>query len=492
FKYRDPFTKKSELFFADYFGADTTKHKRARVRISSSLFDSSDLPNIKKAIGQLNWGSKKYLETKKKWIDVLGSFSDSATTGYLSQLYVQVKDTSDLQNVILDALLDNRTKYSFETFKNLILKEPPALLGTSYGYSYDHDDYDMVTTAPSYSTYSNYGERGYGGYSGRWFQLYDTLQLTSAILPELVDLMALEDYESTVMNLLITAVDSGYLKKEQYKQFYNRFLLEAKQLAKKQIAMEEKRAIDKASSEDEDEDNYNYYGSNEDNGNQKLVDYAVLLMPFWDHEEVRAFFDKLHLSKDKRLKFDMALLMLRNRKPVADSSIQQIAAQDNYRISLYRELEDQKLLDKFPANYKKQEDFARGMLQTFSYRKPDSLIFLEKHLVTLQEGKKGWAYFYKYKQMKDDPKWKIAVSGLQPFDESKVVATFKDNYDMSFIEFTDENFEEKGGNLATTLQKLVKEKIYEKRASASRFYAGKDSDMYESFLPDRVKATRYD
>jgi hypothetical protein len=63
---------------------------------------------------------------------------------------------------------------------------------------------------------------------------------------------------------------------------------------------------------------------------------------------------------------------------------------------------------------------------------------------------------------------------------------------MSFIEFTDENFEEKGGNLATTLQKLVKEKIYEKRASASRFYAGKDSDMYESFLPDRVKATRYD
>jgi uncharacterized protein YbaP (TraB family) len=494
FKYRDPFSKKSELFFADYFGADTVKHKRARVRISSSLFDSSDLPQIKKAIAQLNWSSKKYLEIKKKWIDVLGSFSDSATTQYLSQLYVQVKDTSDLQNVILEALLDNRTKYSFETFKNLILKEPPALLGNNYynDYSYDRVDFDVVSTAPSYSTYSSYGDGYRRSYGGRWFQLYDTLQLTSAILPELVDLMALEDYESTVMNLLITAVDSGYLKKDQYKQFYNRFLLEAKQLAKKQIAMEEKRAIDKASSEDDEKDNYNYYGSNEDNGNQKLVDYGVLLMPFWEHEEVRAFFDKLNNTKDKRLKFDMILLMLRNGKPVPDSSIQAIAEQDNYRIKLYRELEEQKLLDKFPAKYKKQEDFARGMLQTFSYRKPDSLFFLEKQLVTLKEGKKGWAYFYKYKQMKDDTKWKIAVSGLQPFEEGKVLASHKDDYDMAFIEFTEESFEEKGAELATILQKLIKEKIYEKRASASRFYAGKDSDEYDSFLPDRVKATRYD
>jgi uncharacterized protein YbaP (TraB family) len=493
-KFRNPFTKKTDKFFADYFSSDTTVAKKARNKVSFGMFDSTDLPNIKKAISQLTWDSKKYLERKRKWIDILGTLKDSATANYLQELYVQVKDTSDFQNDILDALVSMRRKYSFDIFKKLVLNDPPALVNSGSNYSYDYtrsydEDYsedeaysydtDYVTTSDSYD---------YGYNSGKWAPLYDTLQLTTGILPELVDLMILEDYSPTIMNLLVTAVDSGYLKADQYKQFYNRFSLEAKQRLKKQLATENQREIEKAS-KDNKEDSYDYYSSNEDNGNSKLVDYGVLLMPFWDNPEVQNFFAKLLTTKDKKLRMDVVLLMLRNKKSVHDSLIEAVAAQDNYRLRLYNDLERAKLLDKFPAKYKKQEDFSRSMLVRNSYKKPDSLIFLRKDSVSYKD-QKGWLYFYKYKQSKDDDTWKIAVSGMQPFDEKEVTSKYKD-YKRMFTEMTDEDYID-DATLATQIPKIVKEMKYAKRSSSRNFYQDKNSDLFESVLSDRVKEARYD
>jgi len=123
--------KKSKLLFADYFSSDSVIRKKAIQALNASLFDSSDLFQVKQAINQLSWKNKNYLQLKKKWISVVGGFHDTASVNYLSQLYSQVKDTSDLQNEILDALLDMRTDYSFSGFKNLIISEPPALTSPS-------------------------------------------------------------------------------------------------------------------------------------------------------------------------------------------------------------------------------------------------------------------------------------------------------------------------------------------------------------------------
>ncbi len=491
-KFRNPFTKKTDKFFSDYFSTDTVVAKKARNKVAFGMFDSTDLPNIRKAIAQLNWDSKKYLERKRKWIDILGSLKDSATADYLKDLYTQVKDTSDFQNDILDALVSMRTKYSFEIFKKLVLNDPPALVnsGSDYSYTYTRsydEDYSFDSEDDYESTYS--GSYEYNGYrSGKWGPLYDTLQLTTGILPELVDLMILEDYSPTIMNLLVTAVDSGYLKADQYKQFYNRFSLEAKQRLKKQFATEDKKAIEKASKDDKD-DSYDYYDNNEDNGNSKLVDYGVLLMPFWDNPEVQSFFSKLLTTRDKQLRMDVVLLMLRNKKNVHDSLIEAVAAQDNYRLRLYNDLDRAKLLEKFPAKYKKQEDFAKSMLIRNSYKKPDSLIFLRKDSVSYKD-QKGWLYFYKYKQSKDDDTWKIAVSGMQPFDEKEINAKYK-NYNRMFTQMTDEDYVD-DASLATQVQKIIKEMKYAKRSSSRNFYQDKDSDLFESVLSDRVKEARYD
>ena len=52
---------------------------------------------------------------------------------YLKQLYFKVKDTSELQDVILNTLLDQKSKESFSAFKDLITQEPP-ISDENYGY----------------------------------------------------------------------------------------------------------------------------------------------------------------------------------------------------------------------------------------------------------------------------------------------------------------------------------------------------------------------
>ncbi len=64
----DPFSKKSNLFFADFMGSDSVAHKRAVKNIYAIKFDSTDLPQLKKAISFLDWKEKKYLDTKKALI----------------------------------------------------------------------------------------------------------------------------------------------------------------------------------------------------------------------------------------------------------------------------------------------------------------------------------------------------------------------------------------------------------------------------------------
>ena len=54
---------------------------------------------------------------------------------------------------------------------------------------------------------------------------------------------------------------------------------------------------------------------------------------------------------------------------------------------------------------------------------------------------------------------------------------------------TSEYYEDKKDNKAT-FQKIIKEKLYQQRKSASYFYNAKNADMYDSYLPDAVKAGR--
>lgn len=503
----NPFEKKSNLLFENYFSKDSIKSNAAIKALSPSLFDSTDLPNVIKAINDLSWKNKNYLSLKKKWISIAGSFKDTATINYLADLYKQVTDTSDLQNAVLDALLAMRTAHSFSTFKTLVLNEPPALTNSSQE-EYNNFNMQVIVDNAFAKTYEKKNRRNNynNNYNFKWLPLFDTLQLSAPLIPDLMDLMVLDDYKSTITSLLEAAVDSGYIKSDQYKQYFNKFLLEAKQALKKQSAYDSKKEMNKLN----DKDNSNNYNYNYDNDSYSgdLESYATLLMPFWNSSaEVPLLFNKLLKLRDKKTLLNTASVMIKNGKPVSDSILTLLAADDKFRDDLYSTLVSSKKENLFPAKYKTQELIAKSMLTGFDYSSSnvDTLVYIDK--LQVNEGAyNGWVYFFGYKKNNDDD-FKIAMCGLQPSDLSKVSTLSNDDMDdddddddtdndtnatTAFTRYTTQTYKSKE-NVMPKLQKLLKETLYDLRPSSSRFYGNSDSDDdADNYINDAAKSSRYE
>ena len=489
FKFVDPFKKKSAIFFADYFSTDSVISKKARHSISPTLFDSTDLPQVKKAVEQLSWKNKNYLDLKRSWIAATGGFKDAETIAWLKQLYVSAKDTSDLQNIVLDALLNMKTNASFTVFKDLILENPPALASDN-GSRFPSLDMNFILQNMSAK---NDRTIDYNAFSNdSWHQLHDTLSLAAKIIPAMLDLVTLDDYKNDIIQLLSVAVDSGYIKAPDYKNYFNKFLLDAKQLLKKRLAQEEKKEMNKLDKNNQGIPDYynNMYGNRD--GADNFENYIVLLMPFWNQsQEVPGFYDKILQMRSNPAKIKAVTTMLKNGKPVPDTLLLALAADEQNRIAFYNALQADSLTRYFPKKYLSQQNFANSILRSSaSYLPVDTLVYISKRKVNSYKDS-GWLYFFRYKRDKQDKEWKIAVSGLQPSDTTKVNATFNLYRRMNSY-FTNETYTSEKAAIPA-MQKITKQIMYAQRPSSSRFYSnGRFTDGDDDTDVDMAKESRYD
>ncbi len=488
------FTRKTREVVTALFSKDSLTARKAARAIFLVQFDSTEVPLLKQAIDSLNWNHTAYLRTKKYLISWLGRFKDNSVTPYLQALYWKIKDTADLQHVILNALTNQRTQSSFKAFKDLILQEPPIEDGNSW-------DEDAVSVVPGWHTTIypplSAGGRRYmegAGVEGGWYALYDTLALTKTIFPDILQLMHIDDYEGQVMNLLTVMVDSGFLKAADYEPYFGKIYLDGKQLLKKQVAAEGKVKIERAGKkdksgaaailgyvDDEEED------QEIDDGNDALEQYAALLLPFRDkHPGVQSFFDQLMKTGDRRLLYNTFLLLLRKKQPVPDSLFVKYAKLDEYRSEFYADLQKLKMTAQFPAQYKTQLEITRSLLLNGAnrYEKMDTIAYLDKLPVTYK-GKKGYVYFYKYKKMRDDISWQLASVGMQPEKENEV--SVEDD------EFTtrEERKLDNDTPVKEQLKKMLKEMVYSKRSSASEFYQARNFRLYKGYMSEMVKSRRF-
>jgi len=478
----NPYVKKSKIFFDDFFGKDSVARKRALSSIWQIEMDSTDLSLLTKAIHSFTWSEKKYLERKISFINKLGSIPTKASAELLKNIYYGAGDTLQLQHSALEALLKQKTQYSFDLFKDIITTEPPVLENdNTYRNNYltSEFSYRRITTT---SRYSN------GGFID---ELYDSLQLTRKILPGLLPLMTLDDYKKPIMRLLRRMVDSNLVKAKDYEIYFSKFLIEAKQELKKQAIEEKKSAIEKAENAKTDAKPESLYRREEgDRGNSDLLTYATLLLPFREtNPGVNDVLKKMLSSEDKRLKYNSVHLFLRHKLAVPDTMLTYFAKLDEYRYELFTDMKELKMLDKFPTEYKNQRELAKSKLfSSSSYNKPDSLVFLDS-LPAIVKSKKGVVFFYKYKTKKDDPFWKLATVGLLSQDKNQFSYDDdeEENNEVSytsvlpgwnfsankerivFTEFTDERIKE-DEPLKEQMEKQLKKIVYSKRKSARMFY----------------------
>jgi hypothetical protein len=279
------------------------------------------------------------------------------------------------------------------------------------------------------------------------------------------------------------------VKPADYEVYFNKFLLEAKQEYRKQVINEKKKGIQKAT-----EGNLKAVGDDEedeqsvDMGNEKLALYAKLLLPFWNlNVSVPPFFQQLLKSNDRKLKYSVMLLLLKHKIIMPDSVLDYFAAMDDYRYLLYNDLEEMDQLKLFPAKYNNQPDLAMSkLIDSKRYSKPDSVVYLDK-VSTVLHSTQGYVYFFKYKEKKDDPAWKLATVGLlsknpKLFEVVGRAAGKDESRDQSetyeLTAFTDSKLTA-DEPVSLQVNKELKKLLYARRKSAKEFYDVSKNDQDE-------------
>ncbi|HEX8314342.1 MAG TPA: TraB/GumN family protein, partial [Flavisolibacter sp.] len=312
--------KKTALFFAQLFSKDTMEHKKAIKNIYSVQMDSTDFTMLKKSIEQLSWKEKKYLELKKDFIGKLVFVPTKEASDFLRTIYYAAGDTVDLQYTALETLLGQATDYSYKTFAGIMENDPPVLDLQTGAASVRTTSYTRTST--TISPAENYDDYESGYNDGAFMNdLTDTVKLTAGIYKNLLPLINIDDYEQSVMELTSTLLDSNVISAKDYETYLPKFIIEAKQALKKQFIKEKTKAIEKAQKDEEEKQNANRNNREDsDYGNSRLNLYAGLILPFWDkHPQVQTIFNQLLSSSDKRLKYNTAYLLLRNKRPVPDT-----------------------------------------------------------------------------------------------------------------------------------------------------------------------------
>lgn len=396
----DIYSSRLSVFFSDLFSTDSALSKKARQSIPNIYFGPEGTNMLYDAVNRISIDDKNYFETKSQLISELGYIKDSTSDDipvYLKKIYEQTADTSLFQNEAVLALARLKTSKSFEVLKELVLQDPPIFE--------DDNDYDLF-----------------------FEHFHDTLELSKTFFPQILQLSTLNDYKNNITDLLVSLVDSGFVKAADYETYFPGIYIDAKVAWKKQQAAEEKvmEANNKLDLDDEDAEEEDYAGS----GNSyQLNNQAVLLIPFYEsNKNVKQYFTRMLQSKDDIVRMNTAVLLLRKGKEVPDSILQQLAADERQRGTLYYKLERVKRLDKFPAKYNNQLAIARSyMIRESDDFKMDSVVFLKKMKAAIK-GESGLVYFFKYRIKKSDD-WKIGFSGLQPLKEN----TTSSNDELSFL-----------------------------------------------------------
>ena len=467
----DTKTKKTELFFSQFFSKDSLQHKRAVKNIGNVVMDSTDFVQLKKCVQSLGWKEKRYLEVKKDFIGKFAYMPTKEAANFLRNLYTAAGDTVELQYAVLETLLQQSTAYSCKIFAGILETDPPVLSSTSASYK---SSFMRRRNRIAFDTFSS--EADLAENDGSFFNnLSDSLQLTAGIYKSILPLINLDDYKEPVMALTASLLDSNMIAAKDYGIYLPKLLIEAKQLLKRQVIEEKTKAIEKAQASESDKVEYNRYertGNN--NGNSRLSLYASLLVPFWNESEgVSQLLTRLLASNDRRLKYNTALLFLRNKKPLPDTLLNYFAAADEFRYELYKDLKKLKQLSLFPAKYRTQEALGRSqLLYEQPYNKPDTVVFLEKLPLTFLE-RRGYVYVFKYKEKEANNSWKLATVGLLPTDENNyffddaIASKEERSYDFTSLSSTKLTTD---GTVDEQAQKLLKKMLLTKHKSGAQFY----------------------
>ncbi|MGB0882538.1 MAG: TraB/GumN family protein [Vicingaceae bacterium] len=363
-----PLINKSEMFFTAIYGTDSLEKERALKSVKRYVvFKDEDVPEMINTISNYSFLPKD-VEAKEQLIKDLGVRDDSRIVPFLNNLYDDVEDTAMYQIAILKSLVRQKTKESFANFLQLLNSDIP--LG-----SREKDISFLIK------------------------KFEDSLSLAAMVYPEILNYTFVSDYKQPIYGLLAKLVDEDKIKPSKYAKYYKQILREAKIELKSQISYEQSERAKRNKSK------YRYT-SYKNIGNEELLNYTTLLIPFYKKKDVKEYFDKVNRVEDYQFKTDVNCKLIQKNISVAESEWVNLTNDEINYAYLYKALDDIDKVSYFPKNDSVQLKIAKSLLYTKGFDfDNDSLEFLVKKNVKVLK-KDNYAYFFKTKKQKAE-KWKL-------------------------------------------------------------------------------------
>ncbi|XLS29406.1 TraB/GumN family protein [Flavobacteriaceae bacterium M23B6Z8] len=359
---KSPFEDKTALFF---------KYLRANDSIVFSsykklVFNEKHMDSLEKYITRFEFPEDK-IQIRNHFISAYAKMKNKRIIPFLKELYENSYANSDVQLKVLVAIAEGKNKDASTEVLSLLSKDVPVGVNT-------------------YALFKHY---------------HDSLPLAKDLFPSIMDYASIREYKGAVYNLLSELKERKLVGVKVYERYLNQLLNEAKIALKRQLAQDNKAVNE-----------YNYYDDDFESAQQpSLKDYITLLYPFRKEKNIKQFFERFGLVKDKFIRIHYLKTQLTNGTKANKNELLELASDIDARAYLYNELKNIKKEALIPEAYRSQDSLAVSLLYKNVSYEPNRYKhkFIKKQSISLK-GKDYWGYIFKIKDEGGyDSEWKLSL-----------------------------------------------------------------------------------
>ncbi len=400
---KDILMDKTPAFFNALRNNDSIVHSG----FSYINFQKKHIDSLERYISDFEYpDDKRYVQAYL--ISKLGQLEDPKVVPFLKLFYAKSYNNSNAQTKILQAVSCKSDENSVALLLELLSKDLPLVSNTL--------EINKI-----------------------FRPFLDSLPLAKKLYPELLDYSAIEEYKSPIFSILAKLQAAGLVKAGSYRKFRKQILNDAK--------IQLKRELGNNGNVNAGSTNYN---NSRSSNNGVLEDYAILLYPFRNDKDMRQFFDRLILVRDRKIRTTYAMLLAKEGTDLPRGMLQDLAGDINSRGLLFNKLQRIKKLNLFPAEYRNERYLAESILYDsgqFNITR-DSLQYLEKRNL-IYRGKNFTGYYFKTRSNEDydnNFNMKLVVfeksKGLttKPFYKNEGMRIEDTDTDAEAMEFVTEEF----------------------------------------------------
>lgn len=380
----NPFVSSFDTFYHDYFTKDSMNRERLIKKITgwrnSVDIEDSDAPLLIQFIKSF-YIEKDYVKRKADLVEELGKLKHKSVYPALVSFYKDFGDTTNLKMSVLMAMSRQKNKASYAFINDKLINDLP--IGAS--------DLDNLFN----------------------YRLDDSLKLTKAMFPSMLDLTIVDEIEQQPYKLLGRLLDSGFIKPSVYKKYLKSIYLDGFYSFKRKLVKEETKdneALGLIGGKNKDEwgrSRSRYSSSRGGSYGSNYLSIARLLIPFKDkNTKYKQLFADMHKLKDVDDRFDLLKFCIKYDLDYPDTMIAYYSNLKKYRLKMYDYLLDVNKVDLFPAQFYAHDSIIYAKLQgkyNTYYNKVDSLVVVESFTYT-QDGKDVDGRMYKmYRKASENP-----------------------------------------------------------------------------------------